>query len=133
MHWTAEDYLAFLTALYTGQILSGSMRTELWADQRGKAAVVESPIFGAMGEDWGYGLGNWIECSGPAFDCGTSLQRNSSPGAYGAYPFIDFEDKYYGILARQGALWDIRKRDRSFPNRRNHGKKMGYRSCGPRS
>ncbi|VAW96261.1 hypothetical protein MNBD_GAMMA19-245, partial [hydrothermal vent metagenome] len=25
-------------------------------------------------------------------------------GAYGAYPFIDFENGYYGILARQGEL-----------------------------
>lgn len=129
MHWTAEDYLAFLTALYRGQIMSGSMRTELWAEQRGKAAVVESPILSDKGEDWGYGLGNWIECRSPAFDCGTSLKRNSSPGAYGAYPFIDFEDKYYGILARQGASGTFENGIDLFRTVETTAKKWAARSC----
>ena len=30
------------------------------------------------------------------------------PGAYGAYPFVDFDLDYFGIVARQGAL-------RTFP------------------
>jgi hypothetical protein len=32
------------------------------------------------------------------------VHRNSSPGAYGAYPFVDFDDQYFGIVARQGGL-----------------------------
>ncbi len=35
---------------------------------------------------------------------GSGVHRNSSPGAYGAYPFVDFDDQYFGIVARQGGL-----------------------------
>ncbi|MBC7978136.1 MAG: hypothetical protein H7138_24395 [Myxococcales bacterium] len=37
------------------------------------------------------------------YDCGTG-HRSSSAGAYGAYPFIDFDQRYFGIVARQGSL-----------------------------
>jgi CubicO group peptidase (beta-lactamase class C family) len=109
MHWTGEDYLGFLEALYSGRILSATMTTELWKNQRGVATVVNSPVMTAMGEDWGYGLGNWIECRSSAFNCGSLPAQNSSPGAYGAYPFVDFQHAYFGILAREGALG-------TFPN-----------------
>jgi len=53
------------------------------------------------------GLGNWLECPGAkgpnTYNCGSG-HRNSSAGAYGAYPFIDFDHHYFGILARQGEL-----------------------------
>ncbi len=130
MHWTGEDYLAFLQALYSGQILSANMRTELWSNQRGAAAVVNSPVLAAMEEDWGYGLGNWVECESTTFNCGTSLQRNSSPGAYGAYPFIDFENKYYGILARQGALGTFENGINLFRSVEATANKWATRSCG---
>lgn len=112
MHWTGEEYLAFLRALASGALLSPASRAELFASQRGSAVVVYSPIFpetprGGIGEDWAYGLGNWLECPTAkepnSFDCDAG-HRNSSPGAYGAYPFIDFEYGYIGILARQGRL-----------------------------
>jgi len=125
MHWTGEDYLAFLGALYSGQILSANMSAELWANQRGTATVGYSPLLTVMGEDWGYGLGNWIECKIPTFNCGTSLQRNSSAGAYGAYPFIDFENNYYGILARQGALGTFENGINLFRTVEAAAKKMG--------
>lgn len=47
------------------------------------------------------------------FDCGAG-HRNSSPGAYGAYPFIDFDHHYFGILARQGKLGTFREGDQLF-------------------
>ena len=109
MHWTAEDYLAFLRALYKGDILSPTMSAELWANQRGQATVGNSPILDKMGEDWAYALGNWVECPSATYDAAAVSGRNSSPGAYGAYPFIDFRNGYFGILARQGALG-------TFPN-----------------
>lgn len=106
MHWTAEEYLGFLRALAHGFILSDASRTALFANQRGAAAVAYSPALGSAGEDWAYGLGNWLECAtahtAGSFDCGEG-HRNSSPGAYGAYPFIDFDHRYFGIVARQGA------------------------------
>jgi CubicO group peptidase (beta-lactamase class C family) len=107
MHWTGEEYLAFLRAHHHGELLAAATAAELHADQRGTATVAYSPIWDALGEDWSYGLGNWVECPGATtpggFDC-TGLHRNSSAGAYGAYPFIDFDHDYFGLVARQGTL-----------------------------
>jgi CubicO group peptidase (beta-lactamase class C family) len=108
MHWTGEEYLAFLRALYHGTLLSATSTAAMLANQRGSASVTYSPtIPGALGEDWAYGLGNWLECPTAktvgSFNCGAG-HRNSSPGAYGAYPFIDFDHEYFGIIARQGGL-----------------------------
>lgn len=117
MHWTGAEYLAFLRAIYDGTLLSPATRTAMLANQRGQAKVVGSPTIDALKQDWAYGLGNWLECPtaiGPdTFDCGAG-HRNSSPGAYGAYPFIDFEHRYLGILARQGSLGTFRDGDALF-------------------
>jgi hypothetical protein len=87
------------------------------ANQRGEAEVVASPTIDAINRDWAYGFGNWLECPtaiGPnTFDCGSG-HRNSSPGAYGAYPFIDFDHHYLGLLARQGTLGTFREGDALF-------------------
>ncbi len=125
MHWTASDYGAFLLALYRnlaptgGPMLSSAARAELFADQRAGADVLYSPVLDALGEDWHYSLGNWIECPLLAgatsascaavggnwyayletSRCCTPLDRHSSPGAYGSYPFIDNVNRYVGILA----------------------------------
>ncbi|THB69616.1 MAG: serine hydrolase, partial [Gammaproteobacteria bacterium] len=45
----------------------------------------------------------WMECNSATYNCDPA-DRVSSPGAYGAYPFIDFSSGVYGIIARQGAL-----------------------------
>lgn len=107
MTWTGEEYLGFLRALYAGDLLEPATRAELFANQRGEAVVVASPAYAQLSEDWAYGLGNWLECATAtapdSYDCGEG-HRNSSAGAYGAYPFIDFDHRYFGILARQGAL-----------------------------
>ena len=109
MHWTATDYQAFLRALVAGDVLSSASRAQLFANQRGAATVAYSPSLAAtsIGEDWSYGLGNWLECpdakTANSYDCGEG-HRNSSAGAYGAYPFIDFDHRYFGIVARQGGL-----------------------------
>jgi CubicO group peptidase (beta-lactamase class C family) len=105
MHWTGEEYLAFLRALEHGTILSDANRTALLANQRGAATVGASPAFEQIHEDWAYGLGNWLECptatQANSYNCGEG-HRNSSAGAYGAYPFIDFDHDYFGIVAQQG-------------------------------
>jgi hypothetical protein len=125
MHWTVTDYSAFLLALYRnatpagGAMLSAAARTELFADQRAGASVLSSPVLQALGEDWHYSLGNWIECpllanatsascaaaGGNWYSylgssrCCTPIDRHTSPGAYGSYPFVDFANRYVGILA----------------------------------
>ena len=117
MHWTGAEYLVFLRAIYQGKLLKSATRSAMLDNQRGAAKVVGSPALDALNQDWAYGFGNWLECPtavGPdSFDCGAG-HRNSSPGAYGAYPFIDFDHHYLGILARQGTLGTFRDGDALF-------------------
>lgn len=44
----------------------------------------------ANGERWQYSVGHWVEKDG----------TYSSPGAFGYYPWIDKDKKWYGVLAR---------------------------------
>lgn len=117
MHWTGEEYLGFLRRLYDGELLTSRTRQAMLSSQRGDAKVGSSPTIEALNQDWAYGFGNWLECPtaiGPdTYDCGSG-HRNSSPGAYGAYPFIDWENRYFGVLARQGQLGTFREGDALF-------------------
>jgi CubicO group peptidase (beta-lactamase class C family) len=125
MHWTVTDYSAFLLAAYrnltptNGQMLASDLRRELFSDERAGASVLSSPVLDALGEDWHYSLGNWIECpllaGATAATCAAAggnwysylatsrccvpTDRHSSPGAYGSYPFIDNANRYVGVLA----------------------------------
>ena len=104
MHWKATEYLEFLSALYHGKLLSAALLTAMTHDQLQGAPIVYSPVASSpLALDWHYGYGLWIECSSVPFNCKTR-SRVSSPGAYGAYPFIDFEHRYFGIVAREGSL-----------------------------
>ena len=102
MHWSGNDYMAFLQALYQGDIVSATALSSMRTDYLGSATITYSPA-AEVGASWHYGDGLWLEsCDGSQSDC--ISQRISSPGAYGAYPFIDFELGYWGLLARQGSL-----------------------------
>ncbi len=121
MHWTGNEYLAFLKANYFNEILlSGAMPGEsapYWqlqrADQIANASIGNSPAIDKIGEDWHYGLGLWLQCHRSSFSsCVSSVSTGptslpvsswASPGSYGAFPFMDLENKFYGIIARQGA------------------------------
>lgn len=106
MHWTANEYLVFLEKLFNDEILTPELIDEMTSDQLVGVDIVSSPV-GDGGEDWHYGFGNWIECHALVFDC-VEVTKTSSPGAYGAYPFVDFEFGYFGILAREGNLGSFR-------------------------
>lgn len=111
MHWTASEYVEFLAALFEGELLSEASRAAMFSDHTPEDAVSidYSPVLAGVGEDWHYGLGVWLECHEPAFTEGClAARRFSSPGAYGAYPFIDFGRGYYGILAQQEGLGSFR-------------------------
>jgi len=101
MQWAGEEYMAFLSDLYQEKFLSPALTAQMLSNQIGSATIVYSPL-----EDtelsWPYGYGNWIECD-PSIGCGQAT-RVSSIGSYGAYPFIDFEHQYIGLLAREGDL-----------------------------
>ena len=103
MHWTAEEYLKFLEAVYKEDILNSELIDQMTSDQIIGATIGFSPAFENTGEDWHYGFGNWIECHSNPNNC-RQKTRISSTGAYGSYLFIDYENEYYGIVAMQGAL-----------------------------
>lgn len=71
------------------------------------------PVISRDGEDWRYGLGNWVECSaqpwrGEQFSSRCLTGIHSSPGSFGAYAFIDknmfqgFSYPITGMIGRQG-------------------------------
>ncbi|MBV1911578.1 MAG: beta-lactamase family protein [Kangiellaceae bacterium] len=103
MHWTGLEYFEFLNALFNESILTTELIQQMTQDQISSATIDNSPAFDGLNEDWHYGFGSWIECHSTEFNC-SEVTRVSSPGAYGAYPFIDYEHGYFGILAREGAL-----------------------------
>lgn len=110
MHWTGSDYLAFLKANYYKSVLSPEvMEGELlpyWqlqrADQIANATIGHSPAIERIGEDWHYGLGLWLQCHWTSFRACPEATSWASPGTYGAFPFLDAGNKFYGIIARQG-------------------------------
>ncbi|MBX2848609.1 MAG: beta-lactamase family protein [Acidiferrobacterales bacterium] len=101
MVWSAVEYMAFLESLYRRNVLSDNNLSVLLDDRLGSASITYSPINVQSGLDWHYGLGVWLECESVEFNCQAPF-RVSSPGSFGAYPFIDFQHNYFGIVSRQG-------------------------------
>ena len=104
MHWTGEEYMAFLKALKNGSLLNAASMSQLLTDHTASATIAYSPVTAGLGEQWHYGFGLWHECQSATFNCNAATTRVSSPGAYGAYPFWDRGKNYFGIVARQGPL-----------------------------
>ncbi len=101
MRWTGYDYMQFLRAVARDQLFSKSFMPYLFSYM--DTFLKSNWIYGHITDDWYYGFGFWVECTiKPSTDCG-DIKRISSVGVYGAYPFIDFEHGYYGIVAREGA------------------------------
>jgi CubicO group peptidase (beta-lactamase class C family) len=103
MTWTGTDYVSFLRAIYKNEIFGTGIRDEMFKDHVQSIAVDSSPAFDGLGEQWHYGLGVWLECQSSTYNC-SSVEYYSSPGAYGAYPFMNLNKKFFGIVARQGSL-----------------------------
>lgn len=111
MHFTGEDYMAFLKLLRSGQLLNSASMAQLLADRTVGIGIplANSPIFSglsggaAMVEDWHYGFGLWHECQSATFNC-VAGTRVSSPGTLGTYPFWDRSKNYTGIVVRAGAF-----------------------------
>jgi CubicO group peptidase (beta-lactamase class C family) len=109
MHFTGEDYMAFLRALKGGLLLSAASMSQLLADRTAAIPMAYSPILSGigggagLGEVWHYGFGLWHECRSATFNC-VAGARVSSPGALGSYPFWDRSKGYSGIVVRAGAF-----------------------------
>lgn len=56
------------------------------------------PVLAALGaEDWRYGYGSWLECSGPVPSCDVI----NSAGAFGMVPWVDRAHGYTALLSMQ--------------------------------
>jgi CubicO group peptidase (beta-lactamase class C family) len=75
------------------RILSTDAVFALLADQTGNALFVDDPLPGSVG----YGLGGWVESQ----DADRATTVFSSPGAFGAYPFVDLERGYGAFVLVQ--------------------------------
>ena len=103
MHLSGAEYMEFLSALTDGLILTEPIRREMVVDRLFGVRIDYSPVTEGLGQEWHYGLGLWLECDGVTSSC-TQEPVLSSAGAYGAYPFIDREGGFFGMVAREGNL-----------------------------
>lgn len=89
---TVLDYVPLLVAMLDGGSAGGvpalSTRAvlDVLAEQTGGVPVLSTPFTEALG----YGVGCWVE----ALDEAGRPSRLSSPGAFGAYPWVDLEHGY---------------------------------------
>lgn len=98
-----ETYARYMTMLagggvYNGQrVLSAESVAQMLSDQTGfgqpGGAVLDSKP-GSIGEYLGYGIGSWVERRDAA---GLAVEF-TSPGAFGATPWIDLENRYWGVF-----------------------------------
>ncbi|NDJ36469.1 MAG: serine hydrolase [Chloroflexi bacterium] len=95
----ANDYMLFLEALYTGQILADStdiMYQDWTADP---VALAYSPVQSLT--EWHYGLGTWRECPAETWlESCSELRIVSSGGGLGWFPWIDYENGYYALIGQ---------------------------------
>jgi CubicO group peptidase (beta-lactamase class C family) len=97
---TAEDYMRFLTMLansgeYQGRrILSAASVEAMETAQTLGKPMDYLPPGSKSGHDLQYALGNWCE----RWDEDGRCTLVSSPGAFGAYPWIDRQSGLYGIF-----------------------------------
>jgi CubicO group peptidase (beta-lactamase class C family) len=114
IHFTGEEYMAFLKAFKNGLLLNASSMSQLLADHTASIPIVYSPFRSGigggpgLGEDWHFGLGLAHECRSATWNC-VAGSRISSPGALGSYPFWDRTKNYTGIVVRQGVFGTLVK------------------------
>lgn len=90
---TPAAYGQFLRRLLRGEYLLGKMLGQhaVCTEPGTCAAAVSTPA----AQPWHYGLNYWIEDQ-PGGD-----GAYSSPGAFGFYPWITADKRYYGVLVRE--------------------------------
>jgi hypothetical protein len=92
---SANDYSPMLRAVLGGKLgmldALGTHSVCAWSAGAGCTAAY-SPIFT---EHWHYSIAHWVE-DDPTVGDGAF----SSPGAFGFYPWIESNKKYYGVISR---------------------------------
>ncbi len=96
---TADDYARFLRKLLQGELRLGALlgAHKVCTNPATCAEAISTPM--TNGADWNYSLGHWVED-----DPATGDGAYSSAGGLGFYPWIDAGRRWYGIVARNGAL-----------------------------
>lgn len=100
---SAADYARFLRALLDGRLQLGALlgtQAVCTQPQACPGDAVKTPI--PRAERWHYSLAHWVE-DDPQVGDGAF----SSPGAFGFYPWISADRRFYGVVAREqrrGAL-----------------------------
>lgn len=94
---TASHYAVFLRKLMTGELALGELLGShaVCTNPSTCSSALDTPI--PETESWEYSLGHWVE-SDPLVGDGAY----DSAGAFGFYPWISHDKRWYGILARQG-------------------------------
>lgn len=102
---SARDYGLLLEAILDGRYLSGVIDTMVQARTGPPVIIGERPAsIDNNNVDFRYALGHWRECDQPAWDASCDSEVVvSSPGAFGWNPWIDFENRYFAIVAMREA------------------------------
>ena len=99
MRATPADYGRVMQAILAGDFIQ-DLDTYLM-DLTAEASFGSRPAnIEGQSLDWHYGFGFWKECDEPTYT--QTCDENpiiSSPGAFGFTPWIDFENRYWGIVA----------------------------------
>jgi len=93
----ADNYARYLRKLLGGQLRMGAAlgsNPVCTNPLTCNGSALSTPI--PTSESWQYSVGHWVE-SDPAVGDGAF----SSAGAFGFYPWVDADKRYYGIVARQ--------------------------------
>lgn len=104
---TAEDYMRYLHALFTGGILAESRDIMFTDHTASPVEIARSTVnLETNGLEWHYAFGAWRECDGAWSDACAERMLISSGGAYGWLPWIDLDNGYYALIAQRGRLPD---------------------------
>jgi hypothetical protein len=98
---SADDYSPILRSILGGQLAMhdalGTHPVCAWVGSGCNAAYSPS-----ITQHWHYSIAHWVED-----DPTTGDGAFSSPGAFGFYPWIDANKKYYGVISRYSAATGV--------------------------
>lgn len=106
---SAGEYAKFLRAMLDGRLQIAKLlgtHAVCASPQTCPSEALRTPA--PTGERWYYSIGHWVE-NDPATGDGAF----SSAGAFGFYPWISRDKRYYGIIARRDRGGGLFSRDRS--------------------
>ncbi len=100
---SANQYAEVLALLFhkgkrSGDQLIAESLIERMSENRFTGAALGSSPYSGTGYDYRYSFASWLECEGPVVNCDVV----SSAGSFGFVPWVDYNQRYYAILAMEG-------------------------------